>query len=71
MPGGVASAMAMIDGPLWRIFWRMADALAYVLKLAWVHILDALVGPERETPADQRRERDRKRIAGAFPKIEP
>jgi hypothetical protein len=25
------AAMAMIDGPLRRIFWRMADALAYGL----------------------------------------
>jgi len=61
--------MAMIDGPLRRIFWRMADALAYVLTLAWLRILDALAGPEPETPADEQREYDREQIAKAFPAL--
>jgi hypothetical protein len=50
--------MAMIDGPLRRLFWRLADALDYLLMLG-LRILDALAGPEPETRADQQRERDR------------
>jgi hypothetical protein len=37
--------MAMIDGPLGRLFWRAPDALSYLLTLAWLCILDALAGP--------------------------
>jgi hypothetical protein len=60
----------MTEGPLRRLFWRVADALDYLLMLARLRILDALAGPEPETPADRQRERDRERIARAFPKIE-
>jgi len=70
MPGGVASGMAMIDGPLRRLFWRVADALGYLLTLVWLSILDALAGPEPETAADQERQREREQIERAFPKIE-
>jgi hypothetical protein len=54
-----AGKAAMIDGPLRRLFWRVADALAYVLTLAWLRILDALAGPELETTADRQRDRNR------------
>ena len=60
----------MSDGLPARLFWRVADALDYLLMLARLRILDALAGPEPETPADRQRERDRERIARAFPKIE-
>jgi len=50
---------AMTDGPLRHLFWRVADELDYLLTLARLRILDALAGPEPETPADQRRERKR------------
>jgi hypothetical protein len=49
----------MTDGPLRYLFWRVADELDYLLTLARLRILDALVGPEPETPADQRCERER------------
>jgi hypothetical protein len=48
----------------------VADELDYLLTLARLRILDAVCGPETETPADQQRERDRERIARAFPEIE-
>jgi hypothetical protein len=51
-------ARAMADGPLRRLFWRVADQLDYLVTLASLRILDALAGPEPETPADQRRERE-------------
>ncbi len=57
----------MADGPLRRLFWRMVDALDYLLTLARMRILDKLAGPEPETPADEQREGDRKRIERASP----
>jgi hypothetical protein len=65
-----AGKAAMIDGPLRRLFWRLADALAYVRTMAWLRILDALAGPEPETPADQPRQPDRERINRSFPKLD-
>ena len=61
----------MTDGPLRRLFWRALDRVDYWLTLARLRILDALARHEAETPADQRRERDREKIERAFPKIEP
>jgi hypothetical protein len=58
-------------GRLRRLFWRVADELHYLWTLATLRILDALAGPEPETPADQQRARDRERIERAFPAIEP
>jgi hypothetical protein len=29
----------MTDGPLWRLFWRVADELNYLLTLARLRIL--------------------------------
>jgi len=59
------------DGRLPRAFWLTLDALHYWLTLAWLRILDALDGPEPETPADEQRERDcdRDQIAKAFPAL--
>ena len=56
---------------VWRLFWRVVDQLDYLLTLARLRILDALPGPELETPADRRRQRDHERIERAFPEIEP
>ena len=39
-----------------KLFWRLTDALDYLVTLASLRILDALAGPLPETPADQRRE---------------
>jgi hypothetical protein len=50
-----------------RLFWRVADDLDYLWTLATLRILDALAGPEPETPADQQRARDRERIERVFP----
>jgi hypothetical protein len=47
----------MTDGPLRRLFWRVADQLDYLVTLAWLRILDALVDPLPETPADRQRQR--------------
>jgi hypothetical protein len=52
----------MTDTRLGRLFWCVADQLDYLVTLASLRILDALAGPEPETPADQQRERDRERI---------
>ena len=59
----------MSDGLLARFFWRVVDALDYLLAQVRLRILDALAGPEPETPADQQRERDRERLERAFPEI--
>jgi hypothetical protein len=61
----------MPDGPLRRLFWQAGDALGYLLTLAWLRILDALGGPEPETPADQQRKRDREQMEWAFSKSSP
>jgi hypothetical protein len=45
-------------------FWRVADALDYLLTLARLRILDALAGSEPEMAADQQREWDREWMAG-------
>ncbi len=66
-----AAEMAMLDTGLRRILWRIADGLDYVLTLARLRILDALTGPLPEMPEDQQRERDRKQLERAFPKIKP
>jgi hypothetical protein len=49
----------------------VAEALDYLVTLVRLRILDALAGPEPETPADLQRKRDRERIRRAFPEIEP
>jgi phosphatidylserine/phosphatidylglycerophosphate/cardiolipin synthase-like enzyme len=49
----------------------VADALDYLMTLATLRILDALAGPEPETPADHQREWDRERTERALPVIEP
>jgi hypothetical protein len=60
----------MADRPLRFLFWRVADALDYLLTLVRLRALDALAGPEPETPADRQRERDRERIERAFPRLD-
>jgi hypothetical protein len=60
----------MTEGPLRRLFWRVADQLDYLLTLASLRILDALPTLP-ETPADRQRKRDREKIERAFPEIEP
>ena len=60
----------MTKGQLRRLFWRVADGLDYLVTLARLRILDAIVGHEPETPADQQRERDQERLERAFPEIE-
>jgi hypothetical protein len=54
-----------------RLFWRVADDLDYLVTLVRLRVLDAVAGPEPETPADQQRARDRERIERAFPEIDP
>jgi hypothetical protein len=61
---------AVADRPLRRVFWRVADDLDYLWTLATLRILDALAGPEPETPADQQRKLDRERLGRTFPGIE-
>jgi hypothetical protein len=58
----------MADGPLRRLFWRMADDLDYLVTLLRLRILDRLAGPLPETPSDQQRARDRERIKERFPR---
>jgi hypothetical protein len=58
------------DGPLRRLFRRVADNLDYLWTFATLRILDGLAGPLPETPADLQRERDRSRIERGFPEIE-
>jgi hypothetical protein len=71
VPGRVGDIVVMADGRLRRLFWRVADDLDYLVTLVRLRIMDALTGPEPETPADQQRARDRERIERAFPAIEP
>jgi hypothetical protein len=47
VPGFVTDLAAMTDGPLRRLFWRVADQLDYLLTLARLRILDKLAGPSR------------------------
>ena len=61
----------MTDRPLACLFWRALDRVDYWLTLARCASLDTLAGPLPETPADQERKRDRKKIERAFRKIEP
>jgi hypothetical protein len=61
----------MTDGPLRRLFWRVADTIGYLLTLAWLRILDGLAGPEPPTPADEMREADRERLREAPPRALP
>jgi hypothetical protein len=42
-----------------RLFWHVADQFDYLWTLATLRILDALTGPEPETPADHQRECER------------
>jgi hypothetical protein len=49
----------------------VSDDVDYLVTLLRLRILDALAGPEPETPTDQRRGRDRERIKRASPEIEP
>ncbi len=60
----------MSDGLLRRFFWRVVDALDYAVTLATLRIVDAAVGPEPETPADQQRKRDREQLERAFLEID-
>jgi len=61
---------AVADAPFRCLFWRVADAFDYLLMLVRLRALDALAGPEPETPADRQRERDRERIERAFPRLD-
>lgn len=63
------SGTAMARGSRGQLFWRALDVLACWLTLSRLHTLDALLGPEPETPADQQRQRERDRIEKAFPEI--
>ena len=53
-----------------RLFWRVTDALDYLVTRVRLRILSALAGPEPETLADQQRKQDRERVKRAFPEIE-
>ena len=61
--------VAITDGPFRRLFWRVAEQLDYLVTLARLRILDAVYGPEPETPADRQRQPDRERIESAFPRL--
>jgi hypothetical protein len=61
----------VVTGRLRRLFWRVADNLDYLVTLTRLRVLDAIVVPLPETPADQQREQDRERLRKAFPEIEP
>jgi hypothetical protein len=60
----------MSDGLLARFFWQVVDDLDYLVTLARLRIVDAVAGPEPQTPADQQRERDREQLERAFPEID-
>jgi hypothetical protein len=49
----------------------VADDLDYLVTLARLCILDALAGPEPETPADLKRKQDRDKIERHFPRSSP
>jgi hypothetical protein len=49
-----------------RFFWRVLDALDYRVMDARLRILDAVCGPEPETPADRQRAREGDRLERAL-----
>jgi hypothetical protein len=51
---------------LGRLFWPVVDALDYWVKDARLRIVDAVCGPEPETPADRQRARDREGLERAL-----
>jgi phosphatidylserine/phosphatidylglycerophosphate/cardiolipin synthase-like enzyme len=73
----VGDIVAMAGGRLRRLFERVADYLDYLLTLTRLRILDALAGPEPETPANpeanivadglQQRKREQERIEKDLP----
>jgi hypothetical protein len=67
----LAGRMAMTEGPLRRLFWRVVDALDYLLTMVRLRILDVLAGPEPETPSDQQRDGDREGVREASPRALP
>jgi hypothetical protein len=56
-------------GTLAPIFWHSLDRANYWRTLARLRILNAVCGPEPETPADRHRQRERDRLRTALPKI--
>jgi hypothetical protein len=60
----------MSDGPLPRLFWRLADHLDYLLTLVRLRMVEAVAGPEPETPADLRWKCDREQLERAFPVLD-
>jgi hypothetical protein len=48
----------MAEGPLRRLFRRLADDLDYLMTLVRLRVLDTLAGLLPVTPADQQRERE-------------
>jgi hypothetical protein len=51
----------MADGLLGRVVRRVIDAADHWLMQARLGIVDAVCGPEPETPADEKRKADRER----------
>jgi hypothetical protein len=47
----------MANGSLARLFWGVLDALDY-WRQAMLWVIDTVCGPEPETAADRRRQRD-------------
>jgi hypothetical protein len=65
LPGRIGSIVTMAADRLRQLFWHVADDVNYLLMLATSRILDALAGPEPETPADRERmERVRSIVIG-------
>jgi hypothetical protein len=44
LPSARLRRPAMANRPLRRVFWRVVDALASLLTLTWLRILDAVAG---------------------------
>jgi hypothetical protein len=50
----------MPEGGLSRLFWEVLDRAAYLVTDTRLRLFDLIYGPEPATPAEEKREADRK-----------
>jgi len=62
---GTGRAMFRAIGNYWGL---LIDRAEYSIALAWLSILDRLIGPEPPTAEDKIREHDMERLRKAFPR---
>jgi hypothetical protein len=53
-----------------RLFWVALDRLAYAVGVTRCRVVNLIYGPEPPTPADEKRDTDRKQLQKAFSSID-